>query len=431
MFTDYSKIQSFFGRLATPTHGEIMKLNKAYKVKRSRFCYGLVRFLAWFPSRFFFKNRVLRNELKGKRGPIVVLANHQAALDFVNLIHRTREPMSFVISKSFYQMLPAPWFVKRLGLIPKQQFQTSIKDITTMKHAIADGEIMVLYPAGLMCEDGVSTPIPATTYKFIQWIGADVYVARSLGTYFCTPKWATGRKKRPGRTYIDIFKLFDKDELADMSLEDIKKTADDALLFDAYREQEELKVRFTGGHDVRGLENVLYVCPHCGSEYTVFASERDTLRCTECGFAERSDELGLLHKISEVGEEIRYVSDWNAKVLEHEREKIEGGEATISSLATIQGVDLKKKKYVDIGRGEITLHPTHFHLHGFINEKQVDVNIPITTFASLPFSPGKHFEIQHGEDIFRCIPDDKLTVTKFINRVKIFYEINNSATVEK
>lgn len=408
-----------------------MNLNKAYKVKRSAFCYGLVRFLSLFPSKFFFKNRVLRNELKGKKGPIVVLANHQAALDFVNLIHRTREPMSFVISKSFYQLLPAPWFVSRLGLIPKQQFQTSIKDITAMKHAIADGEIMVLYPAGLMCEDGVSTPIPATTYKFIQWIGADVYVARSLGTYFCSPKWATGKKKRPGNTYIDIFKLFDKDELSSLSIEEIKKSADDALLFDAYREQEELKVKFNGGNDVRGLENVLYLCPNCKSEFTIFADKKDTLRCSCCGYAEQSDELGLLHKISEVGEEIRYVSDWNKMIHDYERERIEGGMDTLSSLATIQSANLKKRKYEDIGRGEVTLHPTHFHLHGYIRGESVDVDVPISNFASLPFSPGKHFEIQHGDDIYRCLPDDKLIVTKFINRVKIFYELNHSAEVER
>jgi len=407
-----------------------MNLNKAYKIKRSRFCYGVVRFLSRFPSKFFFKNKVLRNELKGKKGPIVVLANHQAALDFVNIIHRTREPMTFVISKSFYQLLPFPKFVGRLGLIPKQQFQTSIKDITVMKHAIADGEIMVLFPAGLMCEDGVSTPIPVTTYKFLQWIGADVYVARSFGTYFCTPKWATGRKKRPGRTYVDIFKLFDKDQLATLSLEEIKKAADDALLFDAYREQEELKVKFKGGDDVRGLERVLYVCPHCHSEFTVFADGKNILRCSECGYAEKSDELGLLHKISEVGEEIRYVSDWNRMVHDHERRAILDGKDVLTSLATVHGTLPGKRKYEEIGRGEVLLDSTHFHLHGYVNEKQVDVDIPITNFASLPFSPGKYFEIQHGEDIYRCYPDDPLLVAKFINMVKIFYELHNEAAAE-
>ena len=410
-------------------YGVTMTLNKAYKIKRNRLYYGLVRFASKMYSSIFFKSKVMRNELKGKKGPIVVIANHQAALDFTNLIFRTREPMSFVISKSFYRLLPAPWFIGRLGLIPKQQFQTSLKDITVLKHA--DGEIMVLYPAGLMCEDGVSTPIPVATYKFLQWIGADVYVARSYGTYFCTPKWATDKKNRPGRTYIDIYKLFDKEQLQTLELDEIKQAVDDSLLFDAYREQDRLKVKFKHGGDVRGLENVLYVCPHCKSEFTIFADGRSTLRCSHCGYAEESDEFGLLHLASEVGEEIRYVSDWNKLVHDYERERIELGHNTLSTLATFQGTTEKKRKYHDIGRGEISLYPDRINLSGYANGEKVEVDVPTANFASLPFSPGKHFEIQHGDEIYRCLPDDRLVVTKFVNMVKIFYEMSNESSKEK
>ncbi|MBQ5841451.1 MAG: hypothetical protein IIW40_05795, partial [Clostridia bacterium] len=42
-----------------------------------------------------FRRRILRNEIKDAQGPYVVIANHQAALDFVNLIGATRRPMSF------------------------------------------------------------------------------------------------------------------------------------------------------------------------------------------------------------------------------------------------------------------------------------------------------------------------------------------------
>ena len=409
--------------------GVIMTPNKSYKIKRNKLYYGFVRFLASLYSRLFFKNKVIRNELKGKKGPIVVIANHQAALDFVNLIRRTREPMSFVISKSFYQLLPAPWFTGRLGLIPKQQFQTSLKDITTMKHAVADGEILVLYPAGLMCEDGVSTPIPVATYKFLQWIGADVYVARSYGTYFCTPKWATKKKNRWGQTEIDIYKLFDKEQLSEMEIDEIKERTDEALLFDAYREQDKLRHKYNGASDVRGLENVLYVCPHCKSEYTIYADGKDTLRCSHCGFAEKSDEYGMLHLASEVGEEIRYVSDWNKLIHDYERERILAGHDTLTSHAKIQCTTQKKRKYHDIGEGEITLHADRFTLIGSAYGEGVEVDAPTTNFASLPFSPGKYFEIQHGDAIYRCLPDDKRLVTKFVNMVKIFYELHNEATV--
>lgn len=104
-----------------------------------------------------------------------------------------------------------------------------------IKAVIENGESLVIYPAGLMCEDGISTPIPQATYKFLKWLDADVYVARASGTYFTMPKWTKGF--RPGRTYMDIYKLFDRNELKKLSVGEIKERTDGAILFDAYREQ--------------------------------------------------------------------------------------------------------------------------------------------------------------------------------------------------
>ena len=205
--------------------------------KQNKFYYRLTQFLSGIVSHTLFRRRVLRNELKGKKGPLVVIANHEAALDFTNLIGLTKEEMIFVISNSFYNSLPFKKIMDKIGVIPKQQFQTCVKDMCAMKSAVEHGKILVIYPAGLMCEDGLSTPIPHTTYQFLKWIKADIYMARITGTYFVTPKWS--KKNRPGRTYIDVFKLFDKAELENMELEEIVKRTNEHLLFDAYRDQEE------------------------------------------------------------------------------------------------------------------------------------------------------------------------------------------------
>ena len=72
-----------------------------------------------------------------------------------------------------------------------------------MKAVVEEKGILVIYPAGLMCEDGLSTPIPNATFRFLQWMHADVYMAKTYGTYFCTPKWS--KKRRRGRTYLDVY----------------------------------------------------------------------------------------------------------------------------------------------------------------------------------------------------------------------------------
>ncbi len=400
-------------------------MSKQQYRKPNMLLYRLTQGVSHVAKRILFKSEFIRNELKGKKGPIVVIANHQAALDFVNLINATREPMSFVISNSFYSSLPFKGIMDRIGVIPKQQFQTSLKDIHTMKAVVDEGKILVIYPAGLMCEDGLSTPIPEATCRFLQWMHADVYMAKTYGTYFCTPKWA--KKRRRGKTLIDIYKLFSADELTSMPNEEQSARVDEALLFDAYREQEDLMIPYKGGEVIEGLENVLYVCPHCKREFTMTAS-KNKISCTACGFSEESDKYGFLHKISDTGAEIRYVSDWSRMIYNNVKAGIEAGEEiTVSSTTKILTVNKKRNKFVESGDGLLTYKDGHLILTGKLYGEDLELDIKASTFASLPFKPGKYIEIQNGQDIYRCILNDGRLAMKYINLIKANYEVFQSA----
>ena len=390
------------------------------------FCYRIAQIVSGFVTRFVFKRKIICNEIKNIKGPFVVIANHQAAFDFVNLIGITRTPLTFVISNSFYNSLPIKGFMRKLGVIPKQQFQTSVKDMRKMRAVIDSGKPLVIYPAGLMCEDGLSTPIPAATYKFLKWLDADVYVAKTLGTYFSMPKWAKGM--RPGRTYLDVYKLFNRQELSEMDVSEVKKRTDEAILFDAYREQEQLLVKYKKNNNIEGLQNVLYQCPHCKTEFSIQVKDKNTIFCTECGFEHVSDEYAFLHNSSGVGEEIRYVSDWSRIIFNDLKQKIQCGLSnTLSAVTKIHMIDYDNEKFTEVGQGEITLTDNKFLIEGQINGEAVSLSIPTTNFASLPFSPGKFLEIQHGENIYRCVLGDGKLVMKFINMIKIFYELNLTA----
>ncbi len=392
--------------------------------KPSLFYYRVTQIASWFVAKFFFKRKFLRNEIKGKKGPYVVLANHQAALDFVNLIGATRERLSFVISNSFYNSMSVKWVMDKIGVIPKQQFQTTLRDIGKMKAVLENGAPLVVYPAGLMSEDGLSTPIPVATYKFLKWLDVDVYVARTSGSYFCTPKWS--RVRRRGRTYLDIWRLFDAEELQNADEEQIKKKAEEALLFDAYREQEKNLVKYKNGDNVEGLQNVLYQCPHCESEFTIDVKGKNELYCKACGFSHSSDKYGFLHNTSEIGEELRYVSDWSRLIQGRMRKRIENGELSEIELpVTISVIDAECGKFVEAGQARVKLLPKSIMLRGTIKGDEREMEIPTATFASLPFSPGRYFELQHGEEIFRCAPHDGREVMRLVNAVKIFYELHS------
>ena len=398
--------------------------SKAHSLpKINGFLYSIIKFLAVCTSKLIFRNKRKRNEIKGKKGPFVVIANHQAALDFCNIIGATREKMHFVISNSFYNTLPARGIVDRLGLIPKQQFQTSLSDMQKMRSVLKNGKILVIYPAGLMCEDGRSTPIPDSTYRFLKWLKADVYVAKTEGTYFIQPKWS--KKMRKGRTYIDIYKLFSKTALEKASDELVKEKVQKALNFDAYHTQENYLERYKGGDNVEGLEDVIYMGPCCKREFTVSCRDKSVLYCRECGYAEKSDEYCLFHKESENGKEIRHASAWSRMIYDDLKYKIHHGEEGGCRLKVIiQLYNEKKRKYTDAGEGILSLDFDYFNIQGKVSGEPLDINIHTSTFASLPFKPGKYIEIQHGQTSYRCFPEDGRYVMKFVNTVKIFYEMH-------
>ncbi len=385
--------------------------------KPKLFFYRLTQAVAWVVATFVFRRKFLRNEIKGKKGPYVVIANHQAALDFVNLIGATGRPLTFVISHSFYNSLPVQGIMDQIGVIPKQQFQTSTADLKRMKEVIDRGEAFVIYPAGLMCEDGLSTPIPAATYKFLKWLKADVYMARTSGSYFVMPKW--GKGMRPGRTTMDIYRLFSKEELQQLDIPAIRERTDRALLFDAYREQEQLRYPYLGAQKLEGMEQVLYLCPHCKGEFTVRA-RKDTLYCTQCGFAHQGDAYGFLHNRGTTQRELRYISDWSREIYRETVRRLDSGAQGELSAQTEIHI-LQGKRFRPMGTGTLTLNAERFSLTGTVAGQPLSLSVEAGTFPSLPFSPGKYLEFQDGSKIYRCVLSDGRLVMKFINLLKVFY----------
>ena len=402
---------------------DIMNSTELYR-RPNIFLYRIAQGVSLVFAKFIFKRRFVRNELKDAEGPLVVIANHQAALDFVNIIGATSRPMSFVISNSFYNSLPVNGILNKLAVIPKQQFQTSVQDMKKIKSVIDNGEILVIYPAGLMCEDGISTPIPRATYKFLKWLGADVYVARTDGTYFVMPKWTSGM--RSGETYMDIYKLFAKEELKDLKLSEIRSRTEEALLFDAYAEQEKHLVKYKGNSNLEGLENVLYECPECGTEFSIQVKDKSSLYCTDCGYKETADEYAFLHNTGYRGREIRHVSEWSRLIYSRLKERIEADlDYTLSADTKIHMIDFKKHKFSEVGFGKIKLCKKSFELSGIINGEELSLSVNPAGIPTLPFGPGKYLELQHGGDIYRCVLSDGRLVMKFINALKIFHELNN------
>ena len=192
-----------------------------------------------------------------------------------------------------------------------------------------------------------------------------------------------------------------------------------------HQEQQELRIPYRGGRKLRGLEQVLYQCPHCHREFTMESPEDTCLRCNACGYEVESDRYGLLQNKKGLGPALTCVSDWSRLILQALKEKVRTGEETgLAAPVTLGILEPETGKFRDGGRAVLTLTEGKCHLLGAFpgGERAVSmVGVP-----TLPFSPGKYLEIQDGETIYRCCPEDGRLVMKFINLVKIFYECSHS-----
>ena len=406
-----------------------MKKNKKYLTKKpSVFFYGIFRIVSLIASKFLFNLKVIRNEIKNKKGAYVVIANHESSIDFINLCACNRNRMHFVISNSFYQSLPVNPALKAAGVIPKQQFQTAMEDLKKMKAVLDNNMPLVIYPAGLMSEDGIATPIPKGTGKLLRWFNVDVYVAKTTGSYFTNPKWGKcGFRK--GRITLDIYKLYDKGELTSYNEKDIQNTIESLLDYNSYEYQEKELVKYKKGDNVEGLENVLYKCPKCNKEFFM-KSDGNKLFCTSCNNLAIADKYGLLHQGNEESVIYKKVCDWSSFIKNDLYKEIEEDlYYKMVGHGKIAMINSKKHKFEEVGEADITLERSVFKLKGTLNNEEFNKEISIKEIFLFPFSPGRHFEIQDGKTIYRIYLDNGVEATKWMNALRIIYQMNHSESL--
>lgn len=395
-----------------------MRKQSPYK-KTSIVVYGVFRFFSGIISKYLYNPQVIRNEIKNIEGPFILIANHQSALDAMNIVIQYKGKLRIVFGNNYYYSLSK--IVQKLadacGVIHKQQFQSQLSDLIKIKNVIRQGEALLIFPAGLMCEDGLSTPVPEATASFLNSLRADIYMARLTGTYFVMPKWSS--KNRRGKTKIDIYKLLSSDELITRSESEIKEVLDEAMYFDAYKDQEQDQFTYKNGENAEGLENVVYHCPVCKNKYTIKA-DYNRLSCSACGFTQTMDNMGFLH-CENSEQEVRHVSEWAEWILRQRKLEI-GPDFSMTTAAKISVMDGKGKGFRVAGEGTVILNNTSVILDGVIDGIHQRIEKSVRNFPSLPFVPGKRFEIQHGNISYRCFPDNPETVMEWINTLKILHK---------
>jgi len=229
-----------------------------------------------------------------RKEPFVMLANHTFMFDVVHVPLPFRNVPFIIASQTLFTKQPAKFFVTQVAhVIAKAKGRSDILSIKNIFNAVRKGYPILIFPEGDTTFYGETGLIEESTMKLIRKLGLDVITCNVKGGYLSKPRWATAKRRRR-QIELDYRLEIPKENLATMSEEAIGAVIRRALSHNDYEYQRQKMIPHPGTRLAEGLENVVYVCPHCQSLHTI-QTEKNLIRCVACGKEGFVDPYGFLH----------------------------------------------------------------------------------------------------------------------------------------
>jgi 1-acyl-sn-glycerol-3-phosphate acyltransferase len=240
-----------------------------------------------------------------RKEPFVMLANHTYLFDVVHVPLRFKKTPFIIASQTLFTKQPTKFLVTQIAhVIPKSKGKSDSKAIKKIFQVIDKGYPILIFPEGNTTFYGQTGYIEPATMKLIKKLNLDVITCNIKGGYLSRPRWATGKRKNH---QIELFYdlTIPKEKLISMPLEQLSLTINKALYHNEYTYQKEKMIPHKGKSLAEGIENVIYVCPHCQSINTI-SSKNNTITCTNCQTKGTIDVYGFIK-----GFKFDNLIDWN------------------------------------------------------------------------------------------------------------------------
>lgn len=342
------------------------------------------------------------SELMEKGGPALVVSSHISNLDFLFAgVALYPNVVTFVGSHHFTTNKITNFFIKASHAIPKKMFCADVSTIISIMRARDAGQIIVIYPEGRLTCSGHSVQVTEGTAELAKKLGVDVYWLTQDGAYKSVPKWG-GLKFRPGKVVVRGGKLFSKEELKDMSIDEIKAGLAKAI----YHDEDKLltDVSYRSKAPAEGLDGILYKCPVCGAEFRTKTSG-DRLWCEECGAEWKLDEKYVLH-----GPEFDQINAW----YDWQEDQIDTSQIIESDVRVgTPGEDGLMDP--NAGHGKLTVDRDSIHFEGEVFGKPLEFTEKTTITSAFPASVADHVSMYSGRVLYYLYPvDDKKKVIRWV-----------------
>lgn len=343
-----------------------------------------------------------------KDGPTILLSSHASRLEFIYTLYGFgRKDINVVcgyqniLQKGVYHLL------LRLGVISKYLYQPDFMCVKNMLRVLRRGGAIGVFPEGIQSSSGSTHPINPATAQFIKRSRANVVVCTTQGAYLATNRYSSDRKK--GYIGVNYQLLFTPSTLEDASEQQIYERMLQSIRYNDFEFNKTARHPYVGKEsNAHGIDNILYKCPDCGSEQTLFV-EQDSIKCRHCGLQIRVNEYYDLVAVraNRLPEDIDSWYKWQRRCVSREI-RDDGFEMSLqASLCTVRVDKLRRpphdREILSVGTARLTNRGLCFE--GALNGQGVSHCFDAGALYSLTFSTKGYLEFYYNNDYYMIVPE--------------------------
>ncbi len=295
----------------------------------------------------FYKKKynidIIRNDAKKIKGPYVIIGNHTTDFDSTLVVSANKSYVHFLAGDRNMDMPFRKFALTFLETVPFKKNKADFAAIRKLIKYAKKKESIAFYPEGGRCWDGKTDKIIVSTGKFIKLLGIDVYVINTYGGYLSSPRWSEYDRK--GKIEITTHKLLGKEQIPDLSVEQINEIVRKALYINDFEWQKSRNIKFKGKNKAEGIERLLYKCPICTSIHTL-KSSGDSFSCFKCGGKYYINDFGFIDGCKYFDDTVKW-NEWQSQDILKDFEKY--GDIRLNSIKYEQKDGKKRKsKIIDV-----------------------------------------------------------------------------------
>lgn len=353
-----------------------------------------------FCKKYFGKknNVVIQNEeIKELKPPYIVLSSHPSKPDFVYACMSIEPVAPNIVANRYYFNIPILYkqFAK-LGVIPKKLFTADAQSIKDMMKVIKNDGVVVMMPEGRLSIDGTNKEMPKGLGKLIKKLNVPVVLTLPHGAYLTGAKWM--KTKRRGRIDVENKLLFTPEQLAEMSPDQIDEHIVESIKYDDFEWNKTAQVSYKGKNLLKGIEGILYMCPHCHKEFGL-VGHHNKITCKHCGAVTHMDNR--YNFVNPPSESIQNIRDWYNYQVNVERQKIQNSDILLKTEVKTKTFNDYGKGFRSLGKGICTL--TSAGLTFEAKDGQT-THLPSHDMPTLLFGCGEDFETYIDGKFYYFIP---------------------------